>query len=129
MRYSPESLMAFVAAATEGSFSAAARKLKKNQSTISIAIANLEADIGCQLFDRSGHHPVLTDAGRVILPQVKAILDASDDLDALAIRLGNHVEPFLSIVLSDVYYPLFESALLVEFEKTFPRYGAALWTR
>lgn len=50
--------MAFVEAAALGSFSAAARKLNKSQPTISIAIANLEADVGCQLFDRSGRHPL-----------------------------------------------------------------------
>lgn len=49
MRYSPEALVAFVEAASLGSFSAAARKLRKSQSTISIAIANFEADVGCPL--------------------------------------------------------------------------------
>ena len=43
MRYSPEALLAFVEAASLGSFSAAARKLKKSQSTVSIAIAHFEA--------------------------------------------------------------------------------------
>lgn len=57
MRYSPEALVAFVEAASLGSFSAAARKLRKSQSTISIAIANFEADVGCPLFDRGGRHP------------------------------------------------------------------------
>ncbi|EQC3254361.1 LysR family transcriptional regulator [Yersinia enterocolitica] len=52
MHYSPEALIAFVEAAALGSFSAAARKLRKSQSTISTAIANLEADLGLTLFDR-----------------------------------------------------------------------------
>ncbi|NOM30164.1 LysR family transcriptional regulator, partial [Klebsiella pneumoniae] len=43
MRYSPEALVAFTEAASLGSFSAAARKLRKSQSTVSIAIANFEA--------------------------------------------------------------------------------------
>ena len=51
MHYSPEALNAFVEAAALGSFSAAARKLRKSQSTISTAIANLEADLGLTLFD------------------------------------------------------------------------------
>ena len=41
MRHSPEALHAFAEAATLGSFSAAARKLGKRQSTVSEAIANL----------------------------------------------------------------------------------------
>lgn len=44
MRYSPEALMAFVETVSCGSFSAAARRLRKSQSTISTAIAHLEAD-------------------------------------------------------------------------------------
>jgi DNA-binding transcriptional LysR family regulator len=45
MRYSPEALTAFVETVAAGSFSAAARRLRKSQSTIS-TIANLEADLG-----------------------------------------------------------------------------------
>lgn len=51
MRYSPEALMAFVETVSCGSFSAAARRLRKSQSTISTAIAHLEADLGFSLFD------------------------------------------------------------------------------
>ena len=53
MRYSPEALTAFVESVACGSFSAAARRLRKSQSTISTAIANLEADLGVTLFDRT----------------------------------------------------------------------------
>lgn len=52
MRYSPEALTAFVETVAAGSFSAAARRLRKSQSTISTSIANLEADLGFDLFDR-----------------------------------------------------------------------------
>lgn len=61
MRYSPEALMAFVETVSCGSFSAAARRLRKSQSTISTAIAHLEADLGFPLFDRSSRQPVLTE--------------------------------------------------------------------
>ncbi len=54
MKYSPESLEAFVQTVASGSFSAAARALAKSQSTISSAVANLEDDLGFALFDRSG---------------------------------------------------------------------------
>ena len=67
MRYSPEALTAFVETVASGSFSAAARKLRKSQSTISTAIAHLEADLGVALFDRTGtRQPRLTDEGRAM---------------------------------------------------------------
>jgi DNA-binding transcriptional LysR family regulator len=87
MRYSPEALTAFVETVASGSFSAAARKLRKSQSTISTAIANLEADLGVALFDRSARHPVLTPEGVRALSYVQAILAASDKLDELAVWL------------------------------------------
>ncbi|EID8469761.1 LysR family transcriptional regulator, partial [Escherichia coli] len=42
MRYSLEALSTFVEAVSCGSFSAAARRLRKSQSAVSTSIANLE---------------------------------------------------------------------------------------
>ena len=77
MRYSPEALTAFVETVAAGSFSAAARRLRKSQSTISTSIANLEADLGFDLFDRSARQPVLTVQGEQVLGYVQSILAAS----------------------------------------------------
>lgn len=120
MRYSPESLIAFVTAANTGSFSAAARQLRKSQSTISAAIANLEADLGLTLFDRTGHQPRLTADGHKALVHVQAILDASNTLDELAVRLARRVEPRLSFVLSDMWKAAHYDPLLQAFATRFP---------
>ena len=120
MRYSPEALVAFVEAASLGSFSAAARKLRKSQSTVSIAIANFEADIGCPLFDRGGRHPTLNEAGRQVLSHVEAILDASAQLDALAVRLAQNVEALVSVVMSDSYSVTFQGAVMARFAQQYP---------
>ncbi|WP_156293660.1 LysR family transcriptional regulator [Serratia oryzae] len=119
MRYSPEALQAFVEAAALGSFSAAARKLRKSQSTISTAIANLEADLGLTLFNREARQPVLTPAGRKVLGHVQEILTASERLEALSIRLGDRVEPRLTIVFSDTYQPNHHDNLLKHFEQRY----------
>lgn len=119
MRYSPEALQAFVEAAALGSFSAAARKLRKSQSTISTAIANLEADLGLTLFNREARQPVLTPAGRKVLGHVQEILAASERLEALSIRLGDRVEPRLTIVFSDTYQPNHHDNLLKHFEQRY----------
>ncbi|HFJ8953780.1 TPA: LysR family transcriptional regulator [Serratia liquefaciens] len=119
MRYSPEALLAFVEAAALGSFSAAARKLRKSQSTISTAIANLEADLGLILFDRQARQPVLTAAGRKVLGHVQEILAASERLDALSIRLADNIEPRLSVVFSDTYQPKHHDRLMQQFEQRY----------
>lgn len=120
MKYSPESLVAFVETAAQGSFSAAARKLKKSQSTVSISIANLEADVGCELFDRSGRQPVLNDAGHQVLGYVQAILTASDKLDALAARLSSEIEPLVTVVMTDMYSVSFHGEVISRFAGCFP---------
>ncbi len=120
MRHSPEALTAFAEAATLGSFSAAARKLGKSQSTVSSAIANLEIDLGLSLFDRSSRKPTLTEHGRVMLGKVQEILAASDRLDRSASQLGGGLEARLSVVWSDTYQSDRFEDMLSAFEQRFP---------
>ena len=120
MRYSPEALTAFVEAVACGSFSAAARRLRKSQSIISTAISNLEADLGVALFDRATRHPTLTPQGEQVLSYVKAILAASDRLDELAISLSDETEARLTFVLSDTLHPDVLEDLLQQFDRRFP---------
>ncbi len=63
MAVSLDQLQAFVAAAEAGSFSGAARVLRKAQSAVSTQVANLETDLGLALFNRTGRNPILTPAG------------------------------------------------------------------
>ena len=120
MKYSPESLEAFVQTVASGSFSAAARALAKSQSTISSAVANLEDDLGFSLFDRSGRQPVLTAQGQRALAQVQQILAASQRLDELAVRLSQGVEPRLSLAISDFWQADHHENLLTRFEARYP---------
>ncbi|MCZ0877576.1 LysR family transcriptional regulator [Raoultella ornithinolytica] len=120
MRYSPEALTAFVEAVACGSFSAAAGRLRKSQSTISTAISNLEADLGVALFDRATRHPTLTPQGEQVLSYVKAILAASNRLDELAISLSDETEARLTFVLSDTLHPDVLEDLLQQFDRRFP---------
>lgn len=91
MQWNLEQLRAFVVAAETGSFSAAARKIGKAQSRISTAIANLEIDLGFELFNRSAKLPVLTEEGKAMLIDAKAILQQCQRMQtrALAVNQGN----------------------------------------
>jgi len=120
MHFSPESLEAFLQAVETGSFSAAARKLRKSQSTISNAIANLEADLGITLFDRSSRQPLLTAQGHRVLPYVQSIIAASERLDEVSVRLAGNIEPRLSFVLSDVWQTAHHESILKRFSEKFP---------
>jgi DNA-binding transcriptional LysR family regulator len=66
-------LRMFIAAADEGSFSAGGRRLRRAQSVISQTLANLEAQLGVKLFDRSSRSPVLTGQGLALLAEARAV--------------------------------------------------------
>jgi DNA-binding transcriptional LysR family regulator len=120
MSYSPEALEAFAQTVALGSFSAAARRLGKSQSTVSEAIARLEIDLGLALFDRSAKHPVLTEAGRVMLGRIEDVLAASDKLRRAAGRLAEGMEPRLTLVLSDANPFADFEARMTELDQRFP---------
>ena len=52
-----DQLRLFLAVVDEGSFSAAARALRRAQSAVSYGIANLEKQLDVQLFDRTSRTP------------------------------------------------------------------------
>jgi DNA-binding transcriptional LysR family regulator len=117
---SHEVLLAFVEAATQGSFSAAARKLGRSQSTISAAVASLEIDLNLTLFDRSSRKPTLTPAGHVMLQRAEDILAATSRLEMTASQLSQGVEPKLTVALSDTYQSDRFEASLSAFEQRYP---------
>lgn len=120
MKHSPETYLAFVQAATLGSFSAAARKLGKSQSTISTAIANLEADLGLELFDRGHREPRLTEPGRALLGRAQELLAAADRLERAAGQLAAGLEPRLTLVISDTYQSDRYETTLIALEQRYP---------
>ncbi len=120
MSYSPEALEAFAQTVATGSFSAAARRLGKSQSTVSEAISRLEIDLGLELFDRSSKHPVLTEAGRAMLGRIEDVLTASDKLRRAAGRLAEGVEARLTLVLSDANQFADFEARMAELDERFP---------
>jgi DNA-binding transcriptional LysR family regulator len=117
---SHEVLLAFVQAATQGSFSAAARKLGRSQSTISAAVASLEIDLNLTLFDRSSRKPGLTPAGHVVLQRAEAILAATSRLEMTASQLSQGIEAKLTVALSDTYQSDRFEAALSTFEQRYP---------
>ncbi|CAB3625510.1 LysR family transcriptional regulator [Achromobacter pestifer] len=100
-----DQLRVFAAVADTGSFRAAARRLSRVQSAVSHAIANMEAQLGVTLFDRSGHRPVMTPQGQALLANARDILLRVDALRARAQGLGEGVELALSVVV-DTLFPI-----------------------
>ena len=110
----------FIAAAESGSFSAAGRRLKRAQSVISQTVANLEGQLGVRLFDRGGRTPRLSDAGRALLTEARAVAGGMDLFKARAKGLAGGLEPELSVVV-DVLFPITVlTCAVVAFQTEFP---------
>src|SRR6195256_6522553 len=115
-----DQLRTFIAAADEGSFSAAARKLRRAQSVVSQTLANLEGQLGVALFDRSARYPTLTQDGRALLQDARAVADQMDGFKARAKTLREGLEPELSLSI-DVMYPMSElTEAVASFREAFP---------
>lgn len=115
-----DQLKIFLACVERGSFSAAARKLGRSQSVVSESIAQLEQQLGVSLFDRSSRLPTLTDEGRALLSDARALAHGVDGFKARARSLGEGMEPELSVSI-DTLYPLdWLTEAVGEFQREFP---------
>ncbi|MGY5453016.1 LysR family transcriptional regulator [Agarivorans sp. MS3-6] len=97
-----EQLSAFIAAAEKGSFSAAARHTGKSQSSVSIAVNNLELDLGITLFDRSSKYPSLTHQGERLYEQAKVLMRQAERLQSYAQAAVNEVEDIVKIAIDPI---------------------------
>ncbi|MBX8801563.1 MULTISPECIES: LysR family transcriptional regulator [Pseudochrobactrum] len=72
-------LQAFECAARHGSFTQAAHELNLTQSAVSRQIKDLEGQLGVLLFERIRQRILLSDAGRKFLPEVRRLLNQTED--------------------------------------------------
>lgn len=99
--YSLDQLKIFVTVCNTGSFSAAARKLKRAQSGVSQSIANLEISINQSLFDRSLNKPTLTSEGKALLPLAESILNQAITFEQKISSLDKQHEHSLVIAIEE----------------------------
>src|ERR1700729_2619187 len=122
-----DQLRTFIAAADEGSFSAAGRRLRRAQSVVSQTLANLEGQLGVKLFDRSSRRPSLTDQGRALLADAREVAGDIDRFKARAMGLARGLEPELGVV-ADVMFPIAPITYAVAaFQEKFPATALKLY--
>lgn len=123
-----DQLQIFLAIVETGSFAAAARRLGRATSVISYAIANLEAQLGLELFDRgAAKTPQLTEAGRAVLADARSIALGVGELLARARGLGAGLEAEVALVV-DVMLPASSFVAAVEaFQTEFPTVSLRLY--
>lgn len=77
-----------VAFADEGSFSRAAERCHVSQPTLSVALQNLEEELGVVLIERSKTHVALTEIGHQVVAQARRTLDEAHRIELVA-RMNN----------------------------------------
>jgi DNA-binding transcriptional LysR family regulator len=102
LRLTLDALQVLDAIARCGSFAAAGEELHRTTSTLSYTVRKLENDLGIHVFDRSGHRAVLTEAGRLLLDEGRAVLDAATAVERRMRTLGEGWEAELAIAANEL---------------------------
>lgn len=118
----------FVTVAESGSFRAAAARVARAQSAVSMAVANLEEQLGVTLFDRSGYRPSLTPEGHALLEDAQAVLLKIDLMRARAKGLDAGVELKLGMAVDPLFPPASIGHALKDLQTAFPTVAIRLWT-
>lgn len=115
-----DQLRTFLAVVDEGSFSAAGRKLRRVQSAVSHAMANLEAQLGVRLWDRSSKIPALSEQGRALLPSARRVCAEMGALGRVAQGLAGGLEPSLALAVDAILPARALVEICREFAARFP---------
>lgn len=118
-----DQLEIFVAVVDAGSFTGAAKKLRRAQSAVSYGIAQLEQQLDVKLLDRGQRGAEPTPRGRILLAEAREVVAQADRLRAAALAFSEQVEPEVSLSVSPIY-PLNHLAEIAgEMRDRFPHTG------
>ncbi|MDO6387856.1 LysR substrate-binding domain-containing protein [Uliginosibacterium sp. 31-12] len=84
MRITLRQLDVFCAIARHGQVTRAAQAVAMTQAAASMALADLERQLGCTLFDRVGRQLVLNASGRLLAGRAREVLDRVAEIEYLA---------------------------------------------
>jgi DNA-binding transcriptional LysR family regulator len=115
-----DQLRVFVAVAERQHVTRAADSLNLAQSAASAAIAALEARHGTKLFHRVGRHIELSEAGRMFLPEARAVLARAEAAEQTLAELGGLKRGLLRVQASQTISSYWLPRHLVAFRKAYP---------
>ncbi|MEZ2902011.1 LysR family transcriptional regulator [Acinetobacter terrestris] len=120
MNINQEQLIIFKTVIESGSFSAAARKLGKVPSAVSMSIANLEIDLNLSLFQRVGREPVPTPQALTLYEKTEQLLIEINQWKQHAFALSEGLESALNIVVVSELLHTHWTDYISLIEKQFP---------
>jgi DNA-binding transcriptional LysR family regulator len=117
---------AMVAVAEELHFGRAAKKLHLSQPPISLAIKELETELGVRLFERSSRQIAITPAGESVLRDARAVLASIETLKRQAQSTDDGFDGALSVGFMSLAAYSFLPDVLKRFTKDFPKVKISL---
>jgi DNA-binding transcriptional LysR family regulator len=101
-------------------FSAAARALGVPKAAVSRAIADLETSLGTKVLERTTRRISLTEAGRLLYPHAKRIVEESDAARTVISKLNAPGSGPLRVVADPTYGRVLLTPLVPRFLESFP---------
>ncbi len=118
------SLRALVAVVEEGSFTAAAKRVGRTQSAISLQIAKLEERLSVKLLERTSRSVAVTPAGETFVSYARRILELADEA-ALAVTSPDEAS-VLRVGFAEYLVPQHLHTLLARFRRAHPNCDLSL---
>lgn len=104
LQYTLAQIEAFACVCECGTLTSAARKLKKDRTTVSELLDYLEVDLGYTLFDRSTRPLTLTPQGQLLYRQARLFLHEAEAFSRIAKQLPDTLKTHLRICY-DLFTP------------------------
>lgn len=109
-------LEVFAEVLKSGSTTQASQGLSLSQSAVSAALADLENQLGAQLFDRVGKRLVVNEHGRLLYPRTVALLEQASEIEQLFREDNGALRVFASSTIGNYLLP----GMLAGWRKDFP---------
>jgi len=121
-----DALSVFVAVAEQGSFVAAARRLRRSPTAVTRAVAALEDHLGARLLTRTTRAIALTEAGQRYLDQGRRALAEFADLENAAATEGAEPAGLLTVTAPEMFGRMHVLPVVQDFMRDYPQTDVSL---
>lgn len=104
----------------EGSYSKVAKKLGVSQSTVSVAVTNLENELNCLLVERGGRRVSFTEKGQYVLTQAEEIEQNLEELINIKKTFWDEIAGEICIACASHHYMMKLIDLDINLELKYP---------
>ncbi|MBW3698280.1 LysR family transcriptional regulator [Vibrio sp. T187] len=104
----------------EGSFQKASEKLHKVRSAVSYSVKQMEAHYGVQIFTRDTYRPELTAEGKLLIVQIRRLLQQATEFETFVKEMKGEVESELRLGVGSLFPIEKITSLLLALKQRYP---------